>query len=211
MRVFFIFLFFNVLVLKGQNFEGKLTYVMDIDITMSLKKMGVTKEVIIESMKKEGMWADKIETSYKQGNYYSELQNNQKTKNIYRNDSNKVYTFMEGKNAISLDASVDNEEKITGKKRTVKLLDTLVQIYGRNCKIVRVRWMSGYYDYYFDSVFLKMSSNYYTNYILDGWYDFLEISNSLPLKIVKSTKGIVVTMTLNNVEQKMINEDLFKL
>ncbi len=210
MKLIFNILFLFISVISfGQNFEGTLTYRLEMEIKPSFQKMGITKERMIESMKKDGLWADKIETSYKLGNYYSLMQDSQKTKIVYLSDSNRLYTYVQYQKVNTVDVSIDNEFKLLGKKPTIELLDTIAQVYNRSCKIIRVKWTAGYYDYYFNSDFLKMSSSLYKNYVLDGWYGFLNISNALPLKIVKSTEGVVVSMTLINVEEKKISDDLF--
>jgi hypothetical protein len=110
------------------------------------------------------------------------------------------------------DVSVDLEFQMTGNKPTIQKLDTIVEIDGRKCEIVRVQWKTGAYDYYYDSSFLKVDPKLFENHIYDGWADFLKISNSLPVKIVKSVKGLsTVTLTLIRNSEESIDPKLFEI
>ena len=209
-KVFLIFYILSSCVCIGQNFEGILTYSMDLDISYSLKKIGITKEMMIKDMRKDGTWADQISIYYQAGNYFSLMKNDSKTYSIYRSDSNKLYTFFQGSKAIILDTSIDKEEKLTNRSPVIKLIDRLVVVYGKPCKIVRVQWESGFYDYYFKSDYLIMDSNLYKGHILNGWYGFLKISNALPLKIIKNSNGVIVTMTLINANNTKLDTHIFR-
>lgn len=111
-----------------------------------------------------------------------------------------------------MDASADLEFQIIGKKPTIKKLDTIVTINEMECKIVRVNWKSGTYDYYYNSAFLKIDYKLFENHIYDGWAAFLKISNSLPIKIVKSTNGLAtVTLTLIRHSNETIDNKIFEI
>jgi hypothetical protein len=99
-----------------------------------------------------------------------------------------------------------------GKKPQIRLIDTTVIVYNKPCKIVRVQWSSGYYDYYFNTGFLPMNPELYKNHIYDGWSDFLKISQSLPVQIVKSVNGMMTTtLTLVEAQPKAIELAMFAL
>jgi len=197
----------------GQSFEGTLTYVSELEVLPKMTKMGVTKEMLIDKMKQEGSWSDTIKTSYKHGNYVTFLNNSLKSRTIYNSDSNKIYSLQNGDASdicTVTDASIDLESVMTGKLLTVEKLDTNVIVDGINCNIVRVKWKSGTYDYYYNSNKLTVDTTLFAQHLYDGWSEYLKISNSLPLKIVKMTKGMMtITMTLVSSKVEVINEKMF--
>lgn len=207
-----IILFTN-LISFGQSYEGTLTYVTDFEVSEKLVKMGMTKQMLLDKMKNEGSWSDTIMTSYKKGNYYTLLNTNPKSWSIYKADDNKIYSMQEGEASdicTVTDASIDLEFTMTGKMPTVEKLDTTVIVDGVSCSIVRVKWKSGTSDYYYNQTKLTVDAALFSKHIYDGWADFLKISNSLPLKIVKETNGMMtITMTLVSTKTEVINEKLF--
>jgi hypothetical protein len=199
----------------GQSFEGTLTYVSELDISPKMTKMGVTKEMILDKMKQDGSWSDTIKTSYKQGNYFTLLSNNLKSRTIYKSDSNKIYSLQDGDASdicTVTDASIDLEFTMTGKLPTIEKLDTSATVEGVTCNIVRVKWKSGTYDYYYNSSKLIVDASLFAKHIYDGWTEYLKISNSLPLKIIKTTKGMMtITMTLVTSKAEVVNEKIFSI
>ena len=200
---------------NGQSFEGTLAYVTDFEIAEDFKKMGITKEILIKKMKQEGSYSDTIKTSYKQGNYYTLTNSNPKSWSIYKAENNKIYSLQDGDDddiCTVTNASIDLEFTITGKMPTVQKLDTTVIVDGASCNIVRVEWNSGTYDYYYEPAKLTVDPSLFAKHTYDGWADFLKISNALPVKIVKTTEGIMtVTMTLVTTKTEVIDEKLFSI
>jgi len=180
-----------------------------------MEEMGMTKEMFLAEMKKEGTWSDTINISYKQGNYYTLLNAKMKSWSIYKSVANKIYSFQDGESkdiCTVADASIDLEFKMTGKMPTVKKLDTTVMIDGIACNVVRVKWKTGAYDYYYNSSKLNVDANLFANHTYDGWAEYLKISNSLPIRIVKKTDGMMtITMTLVNAKTEAISDKLFQI
>jgi hypothetical protein len=60
---------------QAQSFEGTLTYKADYVVTVSdkMKASGITAEKIIDRMKSDGSYLDTIKSTYKKGNYRSEM------------------------------------------------------------------------------------------------------------------------------------------
>jgi hypothetical protein len=201
--------------LFGQSFEGTVVYKTDFKFQISKKmaQMGLTEEMMKEKMKKDGSWTDSVKTSYKQGDYITYTNFNPKSWSVYKQKDNKLYSFESGEASdlcTVTDVSIDLEFQMTGNKPTVVKLDTIAEINGMKCEAVRVKWKTGTYDYYYNSSFLKVDSKLYANHIYDGWADFLKISNALPVKIVKSTKGMsTVTYTLTRHSEEKIDPKLF--
>ncbi|TKC00676.1 hypothetical protein [Pedobacter cryophilus] len=199
----------------GQSFEGTLTYVANLEVSKKLEEMGMSKKIILDKMRSEGSWSDTIRTSYKQGDYYNLTNNNPRTWAVYKSETNKIYSMQDGAGSdicTVTDASVDLEFKMTGKMPHIYKLDSTAIVEGVKCNIVRVKWKSGVYDYYFNSTKLTVDPLLFTTHIYDGWAEFLKISKSLPLKIVKSTNGMMeVTMTLVSIKPEAIKDELFSI
>ena len=212
-QLLLIIILLTTLLTFGQSYEGTLTYVTDIEVSEKLVKMGMTKQILLDKMKNEGSWSDTIRTSYKQGNYYTLLNNNPKSWAIFRADSNKIYSLQDGEASdicTVTDASIDLEFTMTGEMPKVDKLDTTVNIDGVSCSIVRVKWKSGTYDYYYNQTELKVDGSLYAKHTTDGWAEFLKISNALPRRIVKSVNGMMtITMTLTKSKPEVVDEKLF--
>ena len=210
-------LVFTTGILFGQSYEGTLVYKTDFQFKISEKmmKMGITEEMMKEKMKKEGSLTDSIKTIYKQGDYITYTNFSPQSWSVYKQLANKLYSFQDGEASdicTVTDVSIDMEFQMTGNKPIIQKLDTVVEINGRRCEIVRVLWKSGTYDYYFDNNFLKVDAKLFENHIYDGWADFLKISNSLPIKIVKSVKGLTtVSHTLIRHKEETIDPKLFEI
>ncbi len=196
-----------------QSFEGVLKYKMTIETDKALEKAGLTKEMIIDKMKEEGVFLEEEIISYKGGNYCISSIAGKKISSVYRKDKNKIYAFEEGTDICAVtDASIDAETKLLGKKPEITILDTTAVIYNKPCKIVRVKWNTSYYDYYFSQDFLTMDPELYANHVYDGWAEYLKISKSLPLQIVKSVNGMMrIISTLEDVQVKPVDDALFAL
>ena len=160
----------------SQSFEGTLKYIATLDVSPELQKKGVNKEMLLNKMKKDGTWYDSITINYKNGNYYSLANNSFKTCTIYLSDSNKIYTMnLEGEDSVIctvIDAFVDVEYSMFNKMPTIEKLDSQVVVNGINCQIVRIKWKSGIYDYYFNSSNLIVDPFLFEKHIYDGWSEF---------------------------------------
>ena len=206
---------YSTLLSFGQSFEGTLTYVADIEVAEKLAKMGMTKQVLLDKMKSEGSWSDTVRISYKRGNYYMLLNNNPKSWSIYKAETNKIYAMQDGDASdicTVTDASIDLEYTLTGKMPTVENLDTSVIVNGFSCGVVRVNWNSGTYDYYYNKSEFVVDASFFSKHIYDGLANFLKISNSLPVKIVKTANGIMtMTMTLVSSKNDVVDDKIFEI
>ena len=197
----------------GQSFEGTLVYSAEIEPSASLIKMGMDESALKGKMQEEGVWADTMRVVYKVGNYRSEMESRIKSWSVYRSDSNKIYSFQENSELCTItDASVDTEGRMLKKNPSVEILDTTATVFNKRCKIVRVQWQSGHYDYYFKEGFLSINPELYKGHKYDGWYEFLKLSKSLPIKVTKVTNGVMsVSFTLEKVVKHKVKDSVFIL
>jgi len=201
----------SVNILFGQSFEGTLTYSVELEVSEKMQKFGMTKEVLIERMRNEGSWSDSILISYKDAKYFQQMGENKVAWSVYFPDSNKLFSFQKDVDICTvLNTGIDLEEEMSGNSPEAILLDTSILVTGIKCEIVRVKWTSGYYDYYFNRGTNTINPEFYKNHKYDGWYEYLKISKSLPIRVVKSTKGMM-TVTMSLVETKLqdVDDSLF--
>ena len=196
----------------GQNFEGTLKYSVDIELSDKMKEMGLTKEILMKKLESDNSFSKEINYSFKNNNYLIETSNGS-TSSKYLGDENTIYTRENNDDLmVAIDASIDTENQMFGTLPKIENIETDVIILGKKCHKVVVTWKAGVYEYYYNSNFLKMDANLYKNHIYDMWFEFLKTSNSLPLRIVKKTGGMMtIIMNLTSVNESKINDSKFKL
>ena len=200
--------------INAQSFEGSITYALDFELSEKMTSAGLTKAAMLEKLKSEHLWWDSITTSYKAGNMYSSL-GNSGAWSVYRADSNKIFTFQ---NIDSMDicevndASIDLEFTMTGKMPRIIPKDTIVMVNNIACQMIRVKWKTGTYDYYFNKEQFKIDPALFSKHVYDGWAEFTKLSGCLPIKIVKTTKGIMsVSMTMVSSKAGKVDDKLFTI
>lgn len=199
----------------AQSFEGTLIYTTDFQVSEKMEKMGMTKRKLQEKMQQEGSWSDTVKVIYKNGSYRTQLNSNPKSWSIYKPENNKIYTFQDGEASdicTVTDAGFDYEATLSGKLPSVKKLDTIVKINGRDCEVVSVKWKSGTYSYYYEKGYLQADPKLFKAHIYDGWSEFLQHSSALPVRIVKEVNGMsTVTMELVSAKPETVDPKLFDI
>jgi hypothetical protein len=199
---------------SAQSFEGSLTYTTEIELSPKATEMGITKELLMEKMSEDGTWADTVVMKYKAGDYVKEVLSDLRSRAVYKATEGKIYTFTEANEDLCVvtDATVDLEYKMTNKKPKVYAVDSTVTVNGYHCKIVRVQWKTGTYDYYYDASVLKVKPELFEKHILDGQAEYLKIAGSLPIRIVQSCMGLgYTTFTLVDRKAETINSKIFNI
>jgi hypothetical protein len=202
--------------INAQSFEGTLNYKAEykFEVSPEMQKMGITKEMLIEKMKKEGTWSDSIRVTYKQNNYITYSSFSPAVWTIYKGNTNKLYTFHQDDPSLCTvtDASMDLEENMTGNKPVIGKSGTVVEINGWMCDEVHVVWKSGTYDYYYHQSTFTVDTALYSKHIYDGFAGFIKISHSLPVRIVKTIKGLAtVTLTLSSYNNDKVDDSEFDI
>jgi len=203
------FFLFTTIFSIGQNFEGTLIYNNSIELSEKfIEKTGMT----VDKMKQSNSFYEQMKITYKDSNYLIEPTVG-KIKIIYNPERNEILTIDKKLDLVSaILTDVDLESKKNGDLPKIEIQDTDEIILSKKCKKVVVTWKMGTYEYYYNSEFLKMDSTLYSNHVYDMWSEFLKTSNSLPLKIVKKTNGLMTfTMILVEVKEYSVNDKKFKL
>lgn len=200
--------------LNAQNFEGTLTYSIDMEVGQKMIDMGMTKEMLKSGMKSDGTWIDTVKTSYKEGFYRQLNMSADSTWVVYRPDSNKIYIFetIDSSTLCTVnDASLDLGHKMTGKMPSVSLIDTAVQYREYELKAVEIKWTAGTYLYFFSEAHFKTDPELFKGHIYDGLYEFLKISNSLPVLISKQAGPMSITMSLVEWKEVELPDSFFHI
>jgi len=209
MKNLLLLLFLIPIVSFSQNFEGTLVYENDIEIAEKFsKQLGMTKEKMMES----GQFFEETLITYKNGNYLSKP-NKGKIKVIYLSERNEILTIDKKSDLVpAIKAEIDLETELKNKKPKITIKQTDEVILNVECSKVIVEWETGTYEYFFNSDYLKMDSTLYSNHKYDMWSDYLKLSNSLPLKIVKRMDGMMtIIMTLKEIKEHSVKDKIFEL
>ena len=210
-KILFILLVSISTLSNAQNFEGVLTYKIDIEVSEKMKEMGMTKEIVIQTMKDSKTYFENIAYTYKNDSYCIDIKD-VGTKSIYNAKDNKIYTIQKKEDIIvATDTSIDLEQTMTGKYPEIKEEKEETLIFKKPCRKISVIWGMGTYEYYYSSNFLKIDAELYKNHIYDGWYDFLKLSSALPVRIVKRQMGLTITLTLVSINEDKIHDRIFEL
>lgn len=105
--------------------------------------------------------------------------------NIYRNDSKILYQFSTtNENIIGTDVTTENE-----KLDTIYLLPNIEIIDELACKCVIAKWPTQEIKYYFSDTIMNINPEVFKGYKLNAWYEYLNISKSLPIRIENNMLG----------------------
>jgi hypothetical protein len=199
----------------AQSFEGKLTYKVEFD--MKVKKIGkieITKEQVLDKMKKEGEYFDTLVITLKNGNYKKEDNSNSRKKIVYKSDVNKIYTFQKDfDHVVITDAKKKYALNLKLPEPTFEKTDSLKVVNGYNCKLVKLSWDKLGEEYYFyNSEVVKLDAQLFKNHNNEYFNNIIEISNSYPIEIIKTVMNfITIKMTLIKISEEKILDDEFKL
>lgn len=206
-----------ILVLKGnaQSFEGKVEYVVITEILGDSLFQGVSKKELVEKLKSQGeIPIDTLNYIYSEkGDFVSiwKYGDIDMISNYIKKD-NLLYNFVGDLNVVSaIDVTIDLEEKL-GNPPVLKKLNHKEKVGDLECSIVEVRWKTGTYIYYFSNTILQVDSELFRGYNYDQFYEFLKISNSLPIKIEKITKDFFkTTYMLNSYTKQKVDKTIFTI
>ncbi len=174
--------------------------------------MGITKEMLREKMNTDGSWFDTLWVFYRAGNYSQIGSDAAETTKIYDPSSNTIYSYqVSGKDICSVQQALDLDLKGGADKPAVSVVDSTVTIMGFPCKIIRLKWGLGQYDYYYNDTQAKVDPTLFAKHTSEGLSEFLKLSGSLPLQIVKSVMGMEVIHTAVLIKQGKVNPDVFEV
>ncbi|RYY66713.1 MAG: hypothetical protein EOO12_03410 [Chitinophagaceae bacterium] len=196
----------------AQTFEGEAVYQNRFLFSGQATKMGLDSATLVSKMIADGDISEVVRLQVKGGSFAWSQVGHEANRQVYRAGGNKLYSFFEGADVCKVyDVTVDAETVLLKTAPSATLLDTQVLVAGQACKVVRVRWKSGHYDYYFSPGFLPVDGSLFANYKYDGWGAYLAIANALPLRIDKVSSLMTISTTLQRAEGRAVDAGTFAL
>ncbi len=200
----------------GQSFEGKLTYKVEFEVkTKKIGKLEITKEQVIEKMKKDGDYFDSLTVTIKNGNYLKEDNSSTKKRIIYKSDVNKIYTFQKDfdHHVVITDAKKHYGMNLNLKEPKIEQIDSLKVINGNNCKLVKVKWdIIGEEYYFYNAEIAKLDLEQLKKHNYEYFNTIIGLTKAYPLEIVKKVGDFMtIRMTLINISEVKIEDSAFAL
>ena len=199
----------------GQSFEGRLVY--KVELEMETRKFGgieITKEQVIEKMKKEGEYFDSLTVTIKQGNYLKEDNSRLQKRIIYKADANKIYTLEKDFEYVLItNAANYNARNISLQAPEVEQIDSLKTINGYACKLVTLSWGSlSEEQYFYTTEVAALNPELFKNHNYEYFNTLIATTGAYPLEIVKKVNGFMtIRMTLVTVSEGKVDDEMFAL
>ncbi len=180
----------------GQNFEGKVVY----------KNSYISKLPNIKDEKFNSLMGNTQEYFIKGGDYKSVTNGTFLQWQLYINKDNRLYNKMSNSETIFWNDGSVNDDSII----EVQLNKETTEILGYKCDELILTCKSGIQKYYFNSK-LSVDSKLYTNHKNGNWYEYLKLTNSLPLKVVVDNKQFSMVSIATEVLPLKLNSSTFQL
>lgn len=173
---------------SGQSFEGKIIYQVhykskhpNVQDQQFNSMMGTVQEFLIKG------------PDYKYSSNGSIFQ-----WQLYNSKANKLYKKMTNSDFIQWNDAGTNSDKVI----SVVLNKGVAEILGYKCNEVVLTCKSGVQKYYFNEKF-AVDISLFKNHLYGNWYEFLKVSQSLPLKsIIESQQFTVESVATEVIEMK---------
>lgn len=180
----------------GQNFEGQISY----KNVYKSKIPGVSDEQFTSMM------GSNLEYFIKDGDYKSIADGTLFQWQLYVNNDNKLYTKMSNTEAVIWnDGAVNADEVIKS-----EINKNVTEIAGYICDELILTCKSGIQVYYFNST-LSVNAKLFVDHKLGNWYEFLSLSNSLPLRIVIDNEQFYLESTAIAIKNEKLDKSFFDL
>lgn len=180
----------STVIIFGQNFEGKITY----------SNTYISKNPKITSQQLQIMMGGVQEYYIKGGDYKSVTNGSMMEWQLYLNAENKLYSKIPNSGTVFWNDGITNLDSIL----SMELNPDVMKILGYQCDELILTCKSGIQKYYFNSA-LKVDASLFKNHLFGNWYDFLKVSNSLPLKMIIESKQFTIENVATEVNVMKIN------
>jgi hypothetical protein len=189
-------IFFTVATVFSQNFEGKITY----QNTYKGKTLPITDEKLSSMMGTIG------EYYIKGGNYKSVLNGTFLLWYIYINKDNKFYSKFSNSDTILWNDGGINDDSVI----SFKLNKHVEEILGYMCDELILTCKSGIQKYYFTSK-LGIDAKLYKNHKYENWYEYLKLTNAIPLKMIIEKAQFSMEITATEIKPMKLDNKEFQL
>ena len=191
-----VLLFCFVNTLRSQNFEG--------EIDFKVKYTGLNST--IDTIRYRKILGSFQKYFIKDNRYLSISNGYQTAVQLYRPETNKIYYKLLTTDTIRcFDAGMDNEHVID-----YKIEDVHEKIAGYDCKVLIVQTKENKYKFYF-SESIKINYQGFSRHKYSLWAFVSEHTQSVPLKTIIETKGLIIESKAEKVIVKQLQDDKFNL
>ncbi len=188
------FIFFISNAFCQKDFEGIIHY----DLSFKDKTGEMTAEQSLQFMGTK-------QTYYIKGNKYKSEMNGLLKLTQYYTGRDTLYNKMEGFNGLLYIDSKSNSEKIISSK----IEDNNDKIGNYDCKVLDIKTDKGIIKYYFNDK-IKVNPDLYKEHNYGLWYFCLEETDgALPLKMLSDDKDGLLVITINDIINKKLSEEIF--
>lgn len=176
----------------AQSFEGTLTYKIEYEIKTDAS-FPVSKEQLLETLKKSGDYFDTLVVHIKNGNYEKITNSGDRKRIVYTSNKQKIYTIDDGVDYVLIqDAKKYAATKIEFEKPTFTKNDTITMIAGKECTSIVLDWNGlGQETYFYNDTFLNIDPELFKDHQFEYFYDILKHTQSYPTQINKSLNGLI--------------------
>lgn len=179
----------------AQSFEGKIAY------TNSYK----SKKWAMSDEKLNTLMGTKQEFYVKGGDYKS-ITNGTFQWTHYINKENKIYVKILDNETIYWNDALKQDDKIL----KIEVNKNVIEILGYTCDEVIITTDSGTLKYYFNSV-AAVDSKLFVNHKFGDWFDYLNVANAWPLKIVIDNDKFSLVSIATEIKEMKLDSKAFLL
>ncbi|RVT99992.1 hypothetical protein EOD41_13585 [Mucilaginibacter limnophilus] len=184
------------IVTYAQSFEGYIVY----------KNSYKSKTDNLSDSMMTAMMGDTQKWYTKGGEYKSEINGTFMQWQIYNKADNKLYT----KIATSNDALFNYADVNTDEIQNVQLNKGVTEVLGYKCDELILTCKSGIQKYYFSSK-LPLDSKLFEKHKYGNWYEFLNRTNAVPLKIILDNPQLSLESVATEIKKVPLDKNLFVL
>jgi hypothetical protein len=185
---------------NSQDFEGIITYEVKIE--------NPNPELMSDSLFFSKSQNTYIEKYYYKGNKYKSVAtiNGEKETELYDPINQRLYTYDQDEDIASWTDTTKRLDEIIGIKKSEKT----IQLLEMNCKALAFGLKNGIMFFIYSDE-ITISAELFKEHKYNFWFDFLNITNAIPLKIKVQTQFENRTLTAINIEKMKLSDDEFKV
>jgi hypothetical protein len=181
-------------VLLGQNFQGTIEY-------------AVSYRSHVASISSESLapkYGDKRTLQIKEGAYRWVHNGKDVLEKIFTTGDQMIHTRKSGNAAWSSVAAMIGTDAI----EDVEVLERSTSILGYPCNELILTCSSGTRSYIYSKTF-PMNASAFEGHMADLWYEYLNLAQAIPLKMVFSNKEYTVEMVATKVQKESLVPAIF--
>jgi hypothetical protein len=185
---------------NSQNFEGIITYEVKIE--------NPNPELMSDSLFFLKSQKTYIEKYYYKGSKYKSVAtiNGEKETELYDPINQRLYTYDQDEDIASWTDTTKRLDEIIGIKKSEKTIELL----DLNCKALAFGLKNGIMFFIYSEK-ISLDANLFKEHQYNFWFDFLKITNAIPLKIKIQTQFENRTLTAINIERVKLSDKEFKI